>query len=440
MCPIKGVPMPGKDRNRSGKLPDYLTHPLTIAAAAIIGVSLIAGPLLFLGANKAGGSTASPVQEAYAPEVATTTIEPAVAAEPAPVTPVPAATEAAEPKTELIAFYANFDKKGYASLERNAKHIGTLMPMWYHLGSNGKLTFDDKQAARVKEIIARENPDMKVMPIVNNYDKATESWNAPQMSKLIAVPSKRKAIAKHIVETFSAAGYDGINVDFESFAEADRQNLVNFMADLYPLAKDAGLEVSMDVIVLSNTYDHTALSKHVDYLIPMMYDEHWKTSGPGPISSIPWFEKTLDRFLEKVPAEKVVVGMGVYSYDWSSKGGRAKSLTYDAAVDIAASKNRPIKLTEPRMNSAFRYKDGSVTRDVWMLDAMSAFDQLSVASKRDVRGYAIWRLGAEDPALWKVLPNRDALDGKVAKSLEADGRTIEYDPKRNLITGARMAP
>lgn len=430
--------MSGKNRASTGRLPEYLSHPMTIVAAAILGVSLIAGPLLYLGANKAAEKTAGPIEEAYAPKAP----EPAAAPAEAAAAEAEVAPEAAQPapKTELIAFYANFDKKGYASLERNAKHIGTLMPMWYHLGSNGKLTFDDKQAARVKEIIARENPDMKVMPIVNNYDKATESWNAPQMSKLIASGPKRREMAKHIVDTFSAAGYDGINVDFESFTEKDRGNLVKFMAVLYPLAKEKGLEVSMDVIVLSRTYDHAALSKHVDYLIPMMYDEHWKTSGPGPISSIPWFDKTLKRFTEQVPAEKVVVGMGVYAYDWGKPGQRAKSLTYADAVRLAADNDRPIKLGEPLMNSSFRYKSGGVNRSVWMLDAMSAYNQLSVASKQDVRGYAIWRLGAEDPALWNVLPHRDALDATVAESLEEGGRTIQHDAERNLITGARLAP
>lgn len=433
--------MQGKNRFFSGKLPDYFSHPLTIAAAAILGITLIAAPIAVLGAGKASKQVKAPVAEAAAPEAVEPAVEPAVA-EPAPAAEPaqPVAEAAPAPKTELIAFYANFDEKGYDSLERNAKDIGTLMPMWYHLGSNGKLTFDDKHAKRVLDIIRRENPDMKVMPIVNNYDKASESWNAPQVGKLIANPSKRRAIAKHIVDTFAAAGYDGINVDFESFTQKDRANLVKFMADLYPLAKKAGLEVSMDVIVLSPTYDHAALAKHVDYLIPMMYDEHWKTSGPGPISSIPWFEKTLKRFIEQVPAEKVVVGMGVYSYDWGKPGQRAKSLTWDDAVRLAEKSGRPIKLTEPRMNSAFRYKSGGLTRDVWMLDAMSAFNQVSVASKQQVRGYAIWRLGAEDPALWNVLPKRDALGGEVAESLEEDGRQIQHDAGRNLITGARMAP
>lgn len=440
----------GKERNIRGKLPDYLTHPLSLAAAAILGITLIAAPVIHISTTKAADKPLATVSEAGAPapEVQTSrTPAPAVAkmtAAPKTTAAAPEETASAEspaaPKTRLIAFYGNFDEEGYKSLEKNAADIDVLMPMWYHLGSNGKLTFDASHASQVNQIIKAKNPGMKVMPIVNNYDKASESWNAPQVGKLIADPTKRKQIARHIVSTLDKAGYDGVNVDFESFTEKDRGNLVKFMAELYPLARKAGLEVSMDVIVLSKTYDHPNLAKHVDYLIPMMYDEHWKTSAAGPISSAPWFEKTLKRFLAQVPAEKVVVGMGTYSYDWGKAGSRAKSLTYRKAAALAKQSKKPIKLAEPAMNSSFKYKSSDGWRSVWMLDSMSAFNQVSIASKHKVRGYAIWRVGAEDPNLWKVLPNRDKLDRSVAESLGGTGRSIAYDDASKLIVRGRVNP
>ncbi|MHB8761968.1 MAG: glycosyl hydrolase family 18 protein [Coriobacteriia bacterium] len=370
------------------------------------------------------------------PAPALATVEPTATP---PVAEGPA-LEAAGARTELVAFYANFDQEGFASLERNAEHIDVLMPMWFHLGSDGQLTFDSSQAARVGEIIAAKNPDMKVMPIVNNYDKAAEQWNAPAVSAMIADPTRRIGIAEHIVSTLSQAGYDGVNIDFENFTEADRGNLVAFMAELYPRAKAAGLEVSMDVIVMSRTYDHAALAQHVDYLVPMMYDEHWKTSPAGPISSIPWFQQALERFLQQVPAEKVTMGVGTYAYDWSGAGGRAKSLTYQKAVALAQQHGAAISLSDPTLNSSFSYSDGTAPHAVWMLDAMSAFNQVSIASKYGVRGYAIWRLGAEDPSLWDVLPKRDALDRAVAESLARDKRTVTYDEARSLITSGTTNP
>lgn len=414
------------------RLPEYLRHPYRLAAAIALGAVLVAAPLMHWNAARAAEEAA---------QTLSATPEPADAA-PVPVSATEQQASAPEKSgTELVAFYGNFDESGLGSLERNAKDIDVLMPMWYHLGSDGQITFDSSHAARVNEIIARQNPDMKVMPIINNYDKATERWNAPEVGAMIADPAQRVILAERIVTTFASAGYEGVNVDFESFTEADRGNLVAFMAELYPRAKAAGLEVSMDVIVMSKTYDHAALAQHVDYLVPMMYDEHWKTSPAGPISSIPWFERTLQRFIQQVPAEKVMVGLGTYSYDWSTAGGRAKSLTYAKAMELAGQYQTGIGLGAPQMNSTFSYVGPEgVTRTVWMLDAVSAFNQVSIASREGVRGYAIWRLGAEDPALWNVLPNRDALDRGVAESLVTEKRAIAYDDTSVVITNAVTMP
>jgi spore germination protein YaaH len=336
------------------------------------------------------------------------------------------------PRTEMVAFYANWGEAGYRSLEKHAQDIDTLMPMWYHLGNKGHLTGPDSaERQRVIKMIRRKNPDMKIMPIVNNYDKASETWNPQQVSKMLAKPSKRRAIARELVNMARRNHYDGLNIDFEGFTATDRARLVAFMADLYPLAHRYGLEVSMDVLASSGTYDYRKLARHSDYLIPMMYDEHWKTSGAGPIASQGWYERTLDTLYKQVPPRKVIIGMGTYAYDWG-RGGRAKSLTWNKAMRLARARGKTIKLGSG-LNSHFTYGSGARRRNVWMLDATSAFNQMKASSKDRPRGYAIWRLGAEDPALWNVVPERDNLNKRVAKSLGGKGRTIVYSTKRGKI-------
>lgn len=355
--------------------------------------------------------------------------------------PQKAMEQSAGPSTELYAFYVNWGDEAYESLVAHADDIDVLVPMWYHLGSNGKLTVGDPvEQAQVMALVKRENPDMKVMPLVNNYDKSSESWNAPAVAKLLRDPAKRVEIAKHIVETLDAAGFDGVNIDFESFTEDDREVLVAFMEELYPRAKKAGLTVSMDVIVGSKAYDHPRLAQNVDFMVPMMYDEHWKTSPAGPISSQPWFERTLQRFYEQVPPEKVVVGLGVYSYDYGKSGKRAASLTWQDAVTRAAAKDKVIELDTTQKNAHFTYKDGSTTHNVWMLDAVSAFNQMAYAADTGARGYAFWRLGAEDPGLWKVIPERDSLDAEAAASLKDSRRSVRYDGESGLIVEERFEP
>jgi spore germination protein YaaH len=345
------------------------------------------------------------------------------------------------PTTELYAFYVNWDDEPYESLAANAQHIDVLVPMWYHVDSDGRLTVDDPvEQAQVLALIKSENPDMKVMPLVNNYDKSRESWNAPAVSKLLRDPERRAEIAEEIVSTYSAAGFDGVNVDFENFTAEDKASLIAFMGELYPRAKEAGLVVSMDVIVAGSAYDHAALAKNVDFMVPMMYDEHWKTSPPGPISSQPWFEKTLQKFYAQVPPEKVVVGLGVYSYDYGRSGARASSLMWKEAVALARQQGATIEFDEQQKNSHYSYSSGGVKHQVWMLDAASAFNQMAYAADTGARGYAFWRLGAEDPALWKVIPERDGLDAAAAASLRAENRTVTFDEESGLVSKHRLQP
>lgn len=414
----------------------YLTHPATVVVlVALFGVGLVAAPLL---AMRARDVRPEPSNSYESPADLTTDAPVARQADPAPAAepePEPA------PETELIAFYVNWGDEAYQSLEANLDKITVLMPMWYHIDSTGRLTVDNPaRQAQVMQLIEERGADVQVMPLVNNYDKATETWNAPAVSKLLAKPSERRRMAEQIVQMLKDNGFSGVNIDFENFTEKDRGNLVAFMEELYPLAKADDLTVSMDVIVGSKAYDHTRLAKNVDYLIPMMYDQHWKTSGPGPISGVDWYTKTLNGFWAKVPPSKTVIGLGTYSYDWGKAGARAASLTWSDARALARTEKRPITLAPGSLNSRFSYEAEGITHQVWMLDSISAFNSVQAVQGRSPRGYAIWRLGAEDPGLWTVLDNRDQLDAEVAESLTRPDRTIEYDAASGQITGHRLAP
>ncbi len=41
--------------------------------------------------------------------------------------------------------------------------------------------------------------------------------------------------------------------------------------------------------------------------------------------------------------------------------------------------------------------------DVWFLDGVSAFNEIHASDIYRPAGYAVWRLGAEDPSIWSVL-------------------------------------
>jgi cellulose synthase/poly-beta-1,6-N-acetylglucosamine synthase-like glycosyltransferase/peptidoglycan/xylan/chitin deacetylase (PgdA/CDA1 family) len=54
-------------------------------------------------------------------------------------------------------------------------------------------------------------------------------------------------------------------------------------------------------------------------------------------------------------------------------------------------------------NPVHRYQEGGQRHEVWFLDAITALNEARGVADGGFRGVALWRLGAEDPDLWKVL-------------------------------------
>ncbi len=66
-----------------------------------------------------------------------------------------------------------------------------------------------------------------------------------------------------------------------------------------------------------DAYDYGFFGKETDAIILFNYDQHWLTSPPGPIAAQDWFMENLRQIREVVPAQKIIVGIANYAYDWT---------------------------------------------------------------------------------------------------------------------------
>ena len=48
------------------------------------------------------------------------------------------------------------------------------------------------------------------------------------------------------------------------------------------------------------------------------------------------------------------------------------------------------------------YDEQNHVHQVWLLDGVTAYNELRAAERAGVRGTALWRLGTEDPSLWSI--------------------------------------
>ncbi|MDQ6678088.1 MAG: glycosyltransferase [Acidobacteriota bacterium] len=311
------------------------------------------------------------------------------------------AARTAEGKPVVFGFYVNWDPASQASLRANITRLTHLIPEWFFLkNANGDL---DDQTDKTIVAIAK---DAK-LPILAEVNNNREGWRPEELHQVLIHKERRDNLIDNIFTNLTEHKFAGVNIDFESLEAKDREPLVQFMKELRAKLKPAGFLISQSVPPDDPAYDLKRLAQYEDYLLIMVYDEHEQSSVPGPVASESWFEGQLDRLSRIVPAEKTVIGVGDYGYDWVIGESGGAEVKFSDVMAAAIANHAAIHWDEDTANPVLRYMDkmrtGAKQHEVWFLDAVTALNQIQAVSDQGFRGVGVWRLGAEDPDLWKVL-------------------------------------
>lgn len=281
----------------------------------------------------------------------------------------------------------------YPSMKAFAKSMSSVGPFWYKVGQDGSV--ESKENQKVYEEMRAAG--LKVYPLVTNKREATDA--------ILGDANIREKATDNLAQLVKEKNYDGINIDFELLAPEHRDNLSLFMETLYPKLKAMQKTVIISVFPqvgvhesVSGAYDYDRLSKNTDYIQIMTYDNHWSTSEPGPIAPIDWYEENIQYAVEHCGANKVLVGVGVYGYDWNAEK-QGDTIFYPNAIVLADKKGVEIKYDETVQAPYFRYDD----HEVWFENARSVAAKLHVIAKYKPAGIAVWRLGQEQPEVWQEI-------------------------------------
>ncbi len=210
----------------------------------------------------------------------------------------------------------------------------------------------------------------------------------------------------------------GVHIDFEGVNAARRHDLTAFIAQLAELARPRGLQVSMAVPAKTAATAHGSVDgrvrlrarwlEHVDFLMIMAYDQHWRGDVAGPIAALPWvrdvIEYTLDPNGGAVPADKVVLGIAAYGYDWPASGGWADAVTHSQAMSAWSTRtiaDASVQVQWHAEHQAPYFVYGG--RTVWFENEHSIAHKLQLAAEYGLGGVAFWRLGQEDAHVWDAV-------------------------------------
>ncbi|HYV24848.1 MAG TPA: glycosyltransferase [Pyrinomonadaceae bacterium] len=375
-----------------------------------------------------------------------------------PVAPAPSNTPLPAPasfgsKQLSIGFYIDWDESSYSSLERNLNKMDWLIPQWAHLVAPAKpgdrpivddLTDADSdmehdQALKALNLIRQSRPQLSIIPIVQNLDN--EKWESGLLAKMVADEPSRQNLISALSAFVEQNKFAGICIDFEEALPESQPNLLKFMQELHAAFQPRGWLVVQSVPFDDEAWKYKDYAAATDYLVLMAYDEHYASKESGSIASQGWYESLLSKRMNELNPAKTIIALGNYGYNWQ-EGETAREVSFQEAVIDAHDSEAQIEFDPQTRNPHYEYdEDDGSHHVVWFLDGVTAFNQMRAASGYHPAGFALWRLGSEDPSLWSVFgsdqrnPSAGSLKQPSAESLKqmAYGYEVDFEGTGELL-------
>ncbi|HEX7529984.1 MAG TPA: glycosyl hydrolase family 18 protein, partial [Pyrinomonadaceae bacterium] len=350
---------------------------------------------------------AKKAQEDLKKAYGTTKQVPARRSELTPIVPPPANTPLPAPasfnsKQLAIGFYINWDESSYSSLQRNLDHLDWVVAQWSHLvdAKPGSSPIEIELDAKALNLIRQQRPQTSIIPMVQNLND--EKWEADVLARMVADEDSRQRLVTALTQFVEQNKFAGICVDFEEPTRETQPNLLRFMQELHAAFQPRGWVVVQAVPFDDAEWDYREYAAATDYLLLMAYDEHWAGKIAGSVASQNWYEGTLANRMRELTPAKTIIALGNYGYDWT-EGADAKEVSFQEAVISAKDSEAQIEFDPATRNPHYEYdEEDNSHHTVWFLDGVTAFNQMRAASGYNPAGFALWRLGSEDPSIWSV--------------------------------------
>ncbi|MFG6531955.1 MULTISPECIES: glycosyltransferase [unclassified Sulfitobacter] len=288
------------------------------------------------------------------------------------------------------------------SLNDSCDTLHVAMPTWFHFTELdghvqvGKVSLETRQP--LLEQSARDGT-FGIMPVLQ--------WDAAALGLLRAPNGPAKvsaALDVFLDQPAQAIDVKGYCIDASLLALVEGQTFSVLSRRVTSQLKSRGLETC--VRLPSNASDGLLViaNRFFDTVVVKGYQEHWIGSAPQPLAGKRWLEEHIKTLKEHVAPSKLVVELGTHSMDWVSGSPRPEVLPFAKAMSALAQHDAFATLVPAVGNTRASYLDsGGLQHQLWLLDAISAHNQILTLKKHGIQALSLSGLGYEDPGIWAVL-------------------------------------
>ena len=278
--------------------------------------------------------------------------------------------------------------------------VREVSPTWATVRPDGGLTL----TAPLTPLLERmDAAGTTLLPVVQNF--ADGRWQGDMLASVLGDPALAATHRRALVDTAVREGWDGVDLDYEALPAAAGPLLTDFLGALRTDLDEHDLLLAVTVPARTDdgpsAYDYAAIGGVADQVRVMAYDHAWSGSAPGPIAPPDWVRQVVEYTVERIPPEKVMLGVGTYGYDWTGSGG--VDLGAADAAALAGRVGAEPQWVADAAAMTFTYEQDGQAHTVWYEDAQSLAVKQEIAVDAGLRGVAVWRMGGEDPEVWATL-------------------------------------
>ncbi|WP_090419714.1 glycosyl hydrolase family 18 protein [Pseudobutyrivibrio sp. YE44] len=289
-----------------------------------------------------------------------------------------------------------------ASVLADSGKISVISPTWFHLNDNkGGIA----SIANSNYVSVCHSNNIQVWGLVSNLENPDIDTTT-----VLNTTSARDALVNNLIAQAITYGLDGINVDIEQLAGAASDGYTQFIKELSIKCEKNDIILSVDNYVptaSSAGYNRSIQAKYADYVVIMGYDEHYSGSEEaGSVASLDWVREGVEKTLDEVPAEQVILGMPFYCRVWEvASDGSVKSTAYGINAIQSYLRTNGVTTSWDETEGQYygEYTKGDVTYKIWVEDETSIEEKLKVMKDYKLAGGAFWKKGFDSTGVWNII-------------------------------------
>lgn len=291
-------------------------------------------------------------------------------------------------------------------------YLTCLSPFTYGISSTGSLLPLEDDALLSAARLRGTAPVLHLSTLTE-----AGQFDTRRAELVLTEPAVQDQLVAEVIQTVLRRGYAGVDVDFEflpgELAAAYAAFLDRLRRRLSPQGRFlwAALAPKTSAAqpgLLYEGHDYAAVASAVDAVLLMTYEWGYTYGPPMAVAPLPNVRAVLDYAVTVMPAEKILLGIPNYGYDWPlpyvQGATRAQSISNQRAIELALRYGIAIQYDEAAQSPYFHYTDelGTV-HAVWFEDARSMEAKLRLIAEYGFLGAGFWNLMRPFSQTWLVL-------------------------------------